>query len=52
MGQGMAYGHYWAMAKCFGKWIMFDDTKVNVVEDKHIQIYYGAPPVGNRFSNM
>ena len=52
MGQGLAYGHYWALAKCLGKWIEFDDTKVKVVEDKHIQIYYGAPPCGSRYSNV
>lgn len=44
-GSGFAHGHYYSLAKSQGKWIKFDDTKVEIVEDKAIQIYYGAPAI-------
>ena len=44
-GSGMLHGHYYSLAKSQGKWIKFDDTKVEIVEDKAIQIYYGAPAI-------
>ena len=46
-GSGMHYGHYWSLARTPGlnpKWIEYDDTKIRVIEDKEIQMYYGAPP--------
>jgi uncharacterized UBP type Zn finger protein len=44
-GSGMQFGHYWSLAKSDGnnpKWIEFDDTKIRVVEDREIQMYYGS----------
>ena len=53
VGSGMAFGHYYAVVKSQGKWIKFNDTMVNVVEDNDIQIYFGAPPLQDRpSSNM
>jgi hypothetical protein len=43
----MHYGHYWSLVRSTGpnpKWIEFDDSKVNIVEDKDIEKYYGLPP--------
>lgn len=48
-GQGMHYGHYWSLARSTDKsnnpkWIEFDDARTKVVDDKDVQMYYGAPP--------
>lgn len=46
-GSGMHYGHYWSLARSpepNSKWIEFDDQKIRVVEDRDIQLYFGAPP--------
>lgn len=45
-GSGIAYGHYWSLARVPGpnpKWLEFDDTKLKIVEDKEVNMYYGAP---------
>ena len=44
-GSGMQHGHYYSLVKSQGKWMRFDDTRVEIVDDKTIQIYYGAPPI-------
>jgi ubiquitin C-terminal hydrolase len=45
-GQGLSYGHYYALVKSQGKWINFNDTHVSIVEDIETHQYYGAPPLG------
>lgn len=35
-GSGMLHGHYYSLVKSQGKWMKFDDTKVEIVEDKQI----------------
>lgn len=46
-GTGMTFGHYWALARSNGnhnqKWIEYDDTKIRVVDDKEVHLYYGQP---------
>ena len=44
-GSGMLHGHYYSLVKSQGKWMKFDDTKVDILEDKAIQIYYGSPAI-------
>jgi ubiquitin C-terminal hydrolase len=43
MGQGYAYGHYFALAKSRGRWIRFDDTRVDAVEEKEMRMLFGKP---------
>lgn len=45
-GQGMSYGHYYALVKSQGKWINFNDTNVTIVEDRNTHQYYGMSPTG------
>ena len=47
VGSGISMGHYYALVKNQGKWIKCNDTKMEVVEDKEIQIYYGAVPLND-----
>ena len=47
-GQGLQFGHYYAIVKCQGKWMKFDDTRVSVIADQETQIYYGEPPQNRR----
>jgi ubiquitin C-terminal hydrolase len=47
VGSGISMGHYYALVKNQGKWIKCNDTKVEVVEDKDIQIYFGAVPLND-----
>ena len=46
-GTGMTFGHYWALAKTQGKhnpkWVEYDDTKIRVVDDHEVHLYYGQP---------
>ena len=46
-GTGMTFGHYWALAKSSGKhnpkWIEYDDTKIRVIDDNDVHLYYGIP---------
>ena len=63
-GSGMHYGHYWSLARSKGnssldgsqtyKWVEFDDSKIRIVEDKEIQLYYGSPAAseGNQTANQ
>ena len=30
-GQGLQFGHYYAIVKSQGKWMKFDDTRVSVI---------------------
>jgi len=46
-GQGLSYGHYYALVKSQGKWINFNDTHVSIVEDIETHTYYGVPPTFN-----
>ena len=48
MGQGYAYGHYFALVKSRGRWIKFDDTGVDVVDEKYIKALFGNPNEGSR----
>ncbi len=48
MGQGYAYGHYFALIKSRGRWIKFDDTGVDVVDEKYIKALFGNPHEGSR----
>jgi Ubiquitin carboxyl-terminal hydrolase len=50
MGQGYAYGHYFALIKSRGRWIKFDDTSVDVVDEKYIKALFGNPNEGPRAS--
>lgn len=42
-GQGIQFGHYYALVKSQGRWLKFDDTRVSVLGDKDHQIYFGGP---------
>ncbi len=44
-GQGLAFGHYYAIVKSQGKWIKFDDTRVHIISDREAMTYFGEPPV-------
>ena len=41
LGQGYAYGHYFALIKSHGRWIKFDDNNVDVVDEKYKSALYG-----------
>lgn len=43
LGQGYAYGHYFALIKSRGRWIKFDDTSVDPVDEKYIRALFGNP---------
>ncbi|TNV77791.1 hypothetical protein FGO68_gene10338 [Halteria grandinella] len=43
MGQGYAYGHYFALVKSKGRWIKFDDTSVEPVDEKYMRALFGNP---------
>ena len=43
LGQGYAYGHYFALVKSRGRWIKFDDTSVDPVDEKYIRALFGNP---------
>ena len=43
LGQGYAYGHYFALVKSRGRWIKFDDTNVDAVDEKYMKALYGNP---------
>ena len=47
-GQGLQFGHYYAIIKSQGKWMKFDDTRVNILQDADTQIYFGEPPMNRR----
>ena len=47
-GQGLQFGHYYAIVKSQGKWMKFDDTRVTIIQDLETQIYYGEPPTNRR----
>lgn len=49
-GQGLQFGHYYAIIKSQGKWMKFDDTRVSIIPDLETQIYYGEPPMNRRSS--
>lgn len=36
VGSGLSFGHYYSFARSKGKWIKFNDTSVQVVEDNEI----------------
>jgi len=45
----MHYGHYWSLYRCpypSKKWVEFDDTKIRVVEDREVNLYYGTSDDG------
>jgi ubiquitin C-terminal hydrolase len=44
MGQGYAYGHYFAVIKHkSGRWLKYDDNSVEVVDEKYIKALFGNP---------
>lgn len=43
LGQGYAYGHYFACVKSQGRWIKVDDNNVQVVDEKYMRALYGSP---------
>jgi len=49
-GQGLQFGHYYAIIKSQGKWLKFDDTRVSIITDMEAQIYFGEPPMNRRSS--
>ena len=42
LGQGYAYGHYFALIKSRGRWLRFDDTSVDLVDEKYIKALFGS----------
>ena len=32
-GQGLAFGHYYAIVRSHGKWVKFDDTHVSIISE-------------------
>ena len=40
-GQGLQFGHYYAIVKSQGQWLKCDDRRVSPVEVKETQVYYG-----------
>ena len=47
-GQGLQFGHYYAIIKSQGKWMKFDDTRVSIIQDLETHIYFGEPPLNRR----
>lgn len=43
LGQGYAYGHYFAIIKSRGRWIKFDDNYVDAVDEKYMKALFGTP---------
>lgn len=41
LGQGYAYGHYFALIKSRGRWIRFDDNSVDAVDEKYFRALFG-----------
>ena len=42
LGQGYAYGHYFAIIKSRGRWIKFDDNYVETVDEKFMKALFGS----------
>ena len=44
MGQGYAYGHYFAVIKKKNhSWLRYDDTSVQVADEKYLKALFGNP---------
>ncbi|KAJ3411465.1 hypothetical protein HDV05_002154 [Chytridiales sp. JEL 0842] len=41
IGGGPYHGHYIALVKSFGQWVLFDDDTVEPVEESELQRYFG-----------
>lgn len=47
IGTGPHHGHYVALVESAGKWLLFDDDAVEVVDEEQLQAYYGASDEGS-----
>eukprot|EP01028_Stygiella_incarcerata_P008761 TRINITY_DN39258_c0_g1_i1.p1 TRINITY_DN39258_c0_g1~~TRINITY_DN39258_c0_g1_i1.p1 ORF type:complete len:392 (-),score=75.83 TRINITY_DN39258_c0_g1_i1:33-1208(-) len=43
IGSGASYGHYIAMAKSHGHWLIFDDDVVELAQWEDLEGYFGVP---------
>lgn len=44
LGTGPYHGHYIAVIKSLGRWLVFDDTNVQEIDEADIEKYYGDLP--------
>ena len=51
LGQGYAYGHYFALINSRGRWIRFDDTSVDAVDEKYLRALFGSPSASSQSSS-
>lgn len=50
IGTGPHHGHYVTILKSSGRWLLFDDNVVTLIEEHEIQKYYGdTPGVGSGY---
>ncbi|KAH9816141.1 ubiquitin carboxyl-terminal hydrolase 12 [Melampsora americana] len=50
IGTGPHHGHYVTILKSSGRWLLFDDNVVTLIEENEIQKYYGdTPGVGSGY---
>ena len=43
LGTGLNYGHYIALVRIHGKWLRFDDDKIDEVDERYLKYIYGCP---------
>jgi Ubiquitin carboxyl-terminal hydrolase len=48
---GPHHGHYIATVKCFDKWLVYDDERVDVIDELTIQSCFGVLHEGAERSN-
>jgi ubiquitin C-terminal hydrolase len=43
LGTGLNYGHYISVVRVMGRWVRFDDEKIDEVDDRYLKFIYGSP---------
>ena len=46
---GPYHGHYVSIIKSYDRWVLFDDDKVSVVDDKELSKFFGNDPAGEGY---
>lgn len=43
LGTGLNYGHYICVVRICGRWVRFDDDRIDEVDEKYLKYIYGCP---------